>query len=1359
MMAQNYNRFSQYSAPPQSNQQPLQQNQGYATYGPARSTQESVVTPQYPPASGSTSSAYSSFTNRYQTSSTSGPYSTSQQTTNWYGSSSNNYAQPYSGNENATDQNRSIHTHYQPSNYNSQYGTSGLGNLAYASTLNTGDANHSTENSGTTHSDRYGNVNQLRTAEGYSTSHNTHGHQQARPESVKSVRSRQSNASPAMRAASANNLHQRKPSNNASSHHSHQNQVQQPYQPQSNQSAGAYPTSSIPTLPQSNDRRSSQPQHASHASPNAVSYRDNSSHQGHQVSDNQVETDRQHSASTEPTTPMTVDPAQVYDPYHEIQRQKRQAEAEATARRQEEQRRATEAAQNDQHKGEVPQPTPAAQDQSTAPAPAANTTKKRGRNPGSVGHSKQSEPKAKKKRKIQADASNDEAMRGAAIALMQTANSGGSAEDLEAQMRGMFKKMREFNEKDPSLLSKLWQEERDTHLEKQKHPTETQQSNQSTSTSAIGQASQPQKENKATPKKSTTKKATPKKAENSTTVQATEQTTPAKDETIPRAASGKKQSTLSKPKPQPQPQPQTQSKPAQSSQSSQQPSSTKGSGSTGTVWPADKKATLASAAASLISKMPANAGKAIQPNDISQILDKNPSYVDLCELIEDKGFYLDRSHFAKALLSAVPDVNNRSNQNTTQGQSARQGNTAQASTRISPDTGNHVGSLGDAEARLMEGESVVETPGKKKGGRQPRKAVNQTQPAQTAANDIATNDVAPPALDTEWEGLGPIKAFVDGKDDQQPVEPAPSKSKSHKKKETAPPEPQLTKADTARKKSFADLVDLTQFSEDETENYPPPAPAGASPAVSNTQSQIPTTPQTTMAQQHFPQPGPMAAPTAQMQPSSYPSLPTHYVNEASAKQQNMRVPPVDHPVQNIQVASPLDKHKALRRSTYNPKTIARDVLLATGRHPDMRHLNAHYDQLKQVFQGLQNNGADLSTIRWDVIDPNGPGPGAGLALLPDVMEDEMMADDEESDADSVLDEPRHDAQDISGNGVGLATRAVHGPIGSAGHMKKNKFRQSDPGFRRGAESTPNDPRTVPQPTSEKLPRTGGGYTVLRSTDAEAGQKKKGRPVGWRKWMQKDFTGQPGGGGDKGPPRRPGRPPLHKPQPQPNYQVFKCLWQVPRPECGSQLHNLETLRKHVHKVHGKNQEYPMQSGNVVYLCQWQDCGRVVPVSDGQRTVSRMEPRAFANPEEWKRHVETEHIRPVAWELGDGPAGGVSDREASELSDAYMSDRQGRRVTPRVALPDSPEDAAAASRAGPNGVVRPGQQPPKAVTKQKKTAEDEACMEEYEAQERRARMGPGIDREGGRIVGGKGSEKRRMGFIDDDDEGPQVIETDD
>ena len=62
------------------------------------------------------------------------------------------------------------------------------------------------------------------------------------------------------------------------------------------------------------------------------------------------------------------------------------------------------------------------------------------------------------------------------------------------------------------------------------------------------------------------------------------------------------------------------------------------------------------------------------------------------------------------------------------------------------------------------------------------------------------------------------------------------------------------------------------------------------------------------------------------------------------------------------------RRDALRRSEYNPKTIARDFLLATGSHPDMDPLNAHLDRLRKRFRSV-NLDSDLSTFRWDLVEP------------------------------------------------------------------------------------------------------------------------------------------------------------------------------------------------------------------------------------------------------------------------------------------------------------------------------------------------------------------------------------------------------
>ena len=70
-----------------------------------------------------------------------------------------------------------------------------------------------------------------------------------------------------------------------------------------------------------------------------------------------------------------------------------------------------------------------------------------------------------------------------------------------------------------------------------------------------------------------------------------------------------------------------------------------------------------------------------------------------------------------------------------------------------------------------------------------------------------------------------------------------------------------------------------------------------------------------------------------------------------------------------EIVRPIHKRRdALRRSTYNPETIARDVLLAMGSHPYMDPLNAHLDVLRKKFRAV-NLESNVGTFRWDLIDP------------------------------------------------------------------------------------------------------------------------------------------------------------------------------------------------------------------------------------------------------------------------------------------------------------------------------------------------------------------------------------------------------
>lgn len=998
-------------------------------------------------------------------------------------------------------------------------------------------------------------------------------------------------------------------------------------------------------------------------------------------------------ATTTPTSapaPVTVDPNQIYDRSAEIQREAAKAEAarraeeerEAAkaeaAKREEEQRREEERRKEEEEKRAKEEEEKKAKQQASehmaearklskaGAASAQNIKKKRGR---------------KSNTENSADGDTDADANAAAMALLQTAN----ADPMESEMKDMFAKMREFNSKNPALLSRLWQQERDSYLASQ--GSDSQQAEQQSAkqpTQTLSGDAPPKK--KRTPKKDKAQTQTPTKPPAQAQTQATDNQAP--------------KPTNSEIKPS---QPRANAAPeatAATSSSVPKPPAPK---SKATVWPENRKKQLAEAASNLLEKMPEHQGRTIPATDIARILDGNPSYLELCTEIESRGFKLNKSTFAKALLQAVPDVNKGKPSAAPPPplQSAPftpVNSSATATSNTAPTDQQQRNTLGDAENRLMSGETLVGSKGSR--ARKQQQAESQSQP----------NGVAPSHVDPRLEGLDAVKQYNETAPNEVQETPdkvtSPNASEKKKRKRLsiskasatpAPPTP-VTKEDKARKRTFGDLVDLTQLSDDGA--GPPTKRAGseangigANPEKPTSQHYVPSlhttqpglqhtyrplgyapqvpgmgTPQPHRPQQQRPLP-PQAQPPQGFRPPF--SQPGHLLNYPQPSypppKPNVQPPkpahgiPRNHPLIDIPTGEKISRSKALRRSTYNHKTIARDVLLACGRHPDMRHLNAHLDILHNL---KVNNDTDLSTIRWDLIDPGGAEPGAGAPTGPfpeDEIGDDHLADDESSDNDSVLHPRTTQSFPIGGGSAALIATDVPQSGIKPIRIKHYKPGSSDP-VSRHAPSTPLKSHTTGSSTDPKSTN----YATLRAAQAakDGSAPKRGRPVGWRKWMQKDSANSspstpkaPGSGTGTGKPR--GRPPGGKrppKEPSPEFHPFVCKWR----DCNAELHNLETLRRHIHKHH-------CHSSDDGYACHWQNCSTG---PDDEET------RLFSTPDEWKHHVETAHLTPMQWAQGDGPATGLVDPDG-ELSDAILSDREGRQVTPRIEMPSSP--AAAAERA--------------------------------------------------------------------------------
>ena len=175
-----------------------------------------------------------------------------------------------------------------------------------------------------------------------------------------------------------------------------------------------------------------------------------------------------------------------------------------------------------------------------------------------------------------------------------------------------------------------------------------------------------------------------------------------------------------------------------------------------------------------------------------------------------------------------------------------------------------------------------------------------------------------------------------------------------------------------------------------------------------------------------------------------------------------------------------------------------------------------------------------------------------------------------------------------------------------------------------------------------------GYAAFRSAVTEYDEngnpiKKKGRPVGWRKSVHSKAALAAAGGTDDGatpkpsaaqrtsrghavpsyaPPKqrrgRPTKPAVEEKEPEVEFNVYKCEWEA----CGAELHNIDTLRKHVLKLHGK------KTCENDYECAWIGCFQEDEVT------------AFDDLGTWMEHMETMHVKPITRTLGDGPRSGLS-----------------------------------------------------------------------------------------------------------------------
>ena len=807
----------------------------------------------------------------------------------------------------------------------------------------------------------------------------------------------------------------------------------------------------------------------------------------------------------------------------------------------------------------------------------------------------------------------------------------------------------------------------------------------------------------------------------------------------------------------------------------------------GVEWPKDKRDALAASAIQALSANLENEKVGITPADIHTMLEQNPSYIQLCDLLEKRGLRFHRGQFARQLLSSVPDL-------TTPSKGKETPHPQPTSTPVSQPTQHQQQPAPHSEPpRLQQRpQPAAHTP------TQPSPGPGSQLPPSMAPNGFVPSH-PPPQMPPNGFVPGVPVRFVQGPSPFQHVsypyipsgiqpehrvfpDQKPPKPKRGLTVPSRPEPPPGSKEAMARKRDFSDLVDLTQLSDNDDYVLSSKHPRLESPS---------------------PEPDPFEAYRIQQNlqadtvaPGSLMSNPIGLPDRAPLKFNTMQparaaalapLPPPQKP--RTILARSVDKKEALRKSYYDPKTVARDILIAAGRHPSERPLNAHMAGLLGVHVDLDS---DLSTFDWDAIDPGGPSaPKVEYVDIPaapprfkigDLVrrpgpKPRAEAESEPRSADSgkrEMQEPTSPAP--KGPSLGKfkspVTRTASDQVKARSELKSSKLRQSqavngETSSERAVTPQKQKPHFDSSPRERSLRSTSRHERQSMDTEnmSSSGMypsgKKRGRPFGSKNkhpsltTMKKAARPQPLV-------EIPARP--SSPQGNP---IFKCRWR----QCHAELHNLDTLRKHIARKHHPTEEELNDHG---YICWWKKC-RYLIQDGGEISVEH----DFDSAEDWMDHINEDHLHKIALKLGDGPSAAQIGKHTSTSLDVfkyfydpispkagartssytdpqslaqgkalYLSDPQGRATTPSVSekrTPDLPLDTLLLTKAkGDNANSDMAAQKSflKVHHRDQKIGAKMNAEEVLRAMEKRKRdIGPGIDRGGCTLV----NEARRSTFV--------------
>jgi hypothetical protein len=684
------------------------------------------------------------------------------------------------------------------------------------------------------------------------------------------------------------------------------------------------------------------------------------------------------------------------------------------------------------------------------------------------------------------------------------------------------------------------------------------------------------------------------------------------------------------------------------------------SASGGVEWPRDKRDSLAAAAIQALKSNPENEKVVLSPTDIHAMLEQNPSYVQLCDLLEKKGLKFHRGQFARQLLSTVPDL--------TTPQKSKELPQSRPTTTVPPPPVQQ-------QTPPMVSHPTQRSPHLSSGP--PSDSFGHPPPPPIPANGFVGAFPPPSGPPTVLMGhlppfppnqfvmaqrhsmnfqhvpyqTGPYGYIPTAVKPEHKALLGPKPPQTKVKKSTMPTRPEPppgSKEAMARKRDFAELVDLTRLSDNDDYVLSSKHPRVESPS---------------------PEPNPFVAFLQQQSHQSSTRQPAHMPLHSIGlpagaplkfdPSRDAQVPamlaPSPAPKPRTILARPVNKHEALRKSYYDPKTVARDVLIAAGRHPSERPLNAHMAGLLGVHIDLDS---DLSTFDWDAIDPGGPpapkveyveipaGPprfklggqagthGPRPRLSPGSRHPDS---DKRQKQDSAPAPPPFVGQKMTLNHDKRGVRSSNDELFEQGNWRPSKLRESravddespapprsvTPRIRQVTVVSESSPRDRPRRSSSlQQPQSSSPNMDVESVASGVfypSGKRRGRPPGSKNnhvalgQMKKDAL----------PPQPLIEIPARTSSPM-GIPVYKCKWR----RCHAELHNLATLRRHVSRVHQPTEAELADHG---YGCWWKKCQ--YQTNTGEEILLNHQ---FENASAWMAHIEHDHLHPIAMKLGDGPS---------------------------------------------------------------------------------------------------------------------------